>query len=63
MARAKHTYAIRLTVDGGGKVKAELMDVGRTGDKSLKKIETAGGRQGVSGAVQEHFPIKCNRFA
>ena len=44
MAKVKHTYAIRLTVDGGGKVKAELMDVGRTGDKSLKKIETAGGK-------------------
>ncbi|MBL6934103.1 MAG: phage tail tape measure protein [Alphaproteobacteria bacterium] len=44
MARAKHTYAIRLTVDGGGKVKAELKDVGRTGDRSLKKIETAGGK-------------------
>ena len=44
MAKAEHTYSIRLTVDGGGKVKAELMDVGRTGDKALKKIETAGGR-------------------
>jgi TP901 family phage tail tape measure protein/lambda family phage tail tape measure protein len=33
-----NTYAIRLTVDGGGKVKAELMDVGRAGDKSLRKI-------------------------
>jgi TP901 family phage tail tape measure protein/lambda family phage tail tape measure protein len=41
MARAKHTYSIRLTVDGGGKVKAELMDVGRTGDKSLKQIGTS----------------------
>ncbi|MBT4018540.1 MAG: phage tail tape measure protein [Alphaproteobacteria bacterium] len=44
MAKAKHTYAIRLSVDGGGKVKAELMDVGRAGDKSLKKIEKAGGK-------------------
>ena len=44
MAKSRHTYAIRLTVDGGGKVKAELMDVGRTGDRSLKKIETAGGK-------------------
>ena len=44
MAQAKHTYAIRLSVDGGGKVKAELMDVGRAGDTSLKKIETAGGK-------------------
>ena len=44
MAQAKHTYAIRLSVDGGGKVKAELMDVGRAGDKSLKKIETAGSK-------------------
>ena len=44
MAKAKHTYAIRLSVDGGGKVKAELMDVGRVGDKSLKKVEKAGGK-------------------
>ena len=44
MAKAKHTYAIRLSVDGGGKVKAELMDVGRAGDKSLKKIEKAGSK-------------------
>ncbi len=41
MARAKHTYAIRLTVDGGGKVKAELKDVGRTGDRSLKQIDAS----------------------
>jgi TP901 family phage tail tape measure protein/lambda family phage tail tape measure protein len=41
MTRAKHTYAIRLAVDGGGKVKAELMDVGRTGDRSLKQIGTS----------------------
>ena len=44
MARAKHSYSIRLTVDGGGKVKAELVSVGKTGDKALKKIETAGGK-------------------
>ena len=44
MPKTQNTYAIRLTVDGGGKVKAELMDVGRTGDKSLKKIETASGK-------------------
>ncbi len=44
MAKSRHTYAIRLTVGGGGEVKAELMDVGRTGDRSLKKIETAGGK-------------------
>jgi len=44
MARAKHTYSIRLTVDGGGKVKAELVSVGKTGDKALRKIETSGGK-------------------
>lgn len=41
MAKSRHTYAIRLTVDGGGKVKAELTDVGRTGDRSLKQIGTS----------------------
>jgi len=36
LSKSQNTYAIRLTVDGGGKVKAELMDVGRTGDRSLR---------------------------
>ncbi|MCW5699970.1 MAG: hypothetical protein KIT00_09025 [Rhodospirillales bacterium] len=44
MARAKHTYAVRLAVEGGGKVKAELVQVGETGDRSLRKIETASGK-------------------
>jgi len=33
------TYAIRLTAVGGGKVKAELMEVGKSGERSMDKIE------------------------
>ena len=44
MARARHTYAVRLAVEGGGKVKAELVQVGDAGDRSLKKIETSSGK-------------------
>jgi hypothetical protein len=42
MARRTTTYAIRLAVEGGGQVKAELVSVGQSGEQSLKRIETAG---------------------
>lgn len=42
MTKAKHTYAVRLAVEGGGKVKAELVNVGESGERSLKKIDRAG---------------------
>ena len=38
------TYAIRLAVEGGGQVKAELVSVGQSGEQSLKRIESAGDR-------------------
>jgi hypothetical protein len=44
MARRTQTYAIRLAVEGGGQVKAELVAVGQSGEQSLKRIETAGDR-------------------
>jgi hypothetical protein len=44
MARRTQTYAIRLAVEGGGQVKAELVSVGQSGEQSLKRIETAGDR-------------------
>ena len=44
MAKAKHTYAVRLAVEGGNRVKAELVNVGESGERSLKKIERAGGK-------------------
>ena len=44
MARRSHTYAIRLAVEGGGQVKAELVSVGQSGEQSLKRIESAGDR-------------------
>ena len=42
MPRRTQTYAIRLAVEGGGQVKAELVSVGQSGEQSLKRIETAG---------------------
>jgi hypothetical protein len=44
MATRSQTYAIRLTVEGGGQVKAELVSVGQSGEHSLKRIESAGDR-------------------
>jgi hypothetical protein len=44
VARRTQTYAIRLAVEGGGQVKAELVAVGQSGEQSLKRIETAGER-------------------
>jgi hypothetical protein len=44
MARRTQTYAIRLAVEGGGQVKAELISVGQSGEQSLKRIESAGDR-------------------
>ena len=42
--RDYRTYAIRLAVEGGGQVKAELVSVGQSGEQSLKRIESAGER-------------------
>ena len=50
MARRTHTYAIRLAVEGGGQVKAELITVGQSGEQSLKRIESASER--VSGGLK-----------
>jgi hypothetical protein len=44
MARARHTYAVRLAVEGGRHVKAELVQIGAAGDRSLKTIETSSAR-------------------
>src|SRR5262245_58277785 len=44
MARRTQTYAIRLGVEGGGQVKAELVSVGQSGEQGLKRIESAGNR-------------------
>jgi hypothetical protein len=44
MPRRHQAYAIRLAVEGGGQVKAELVSVGQSGEQSLKRIETAGER-------------------
>jgi hypothetical protein len=42
--RRTQPYAIRLTVEGGGQVKAALVSVGQSGEQSLKRIESAGER-------------------
>jgi hypothetical protein len=44
MPRRTQTYAIRLAVEGGGQVKAELVSVGQSGKQSLTRIEAAGGK-------------------
>jgi hypothetical protein len=44
MARRTQTYAVRLVVEGGGQVKAELVSVGQSGEQSLKRIEAGGER-------------------
>ena len=51
MARRANTYAIRLAVEGGGQVKAELITIGQSGEQSLKRIETAGGK--ASGGLKD----------
>jgi hypothetical protein len=48
MPRRTQTYAIRLAVEGGGQVKAELVSVGQSGEQSLKRIE-AGGEKASGG--------------
>ena len=44
MAKAKHTYAVRLAVEGGNRVKADLVSVGTSGERSIKKIDRASGK-------------------
>ena len=44
MAKAKHTYAVRLAVEGGNRVKADLVSVGTSGERSIKKIDRASDR-------------------
>ena len=39
MAKAKHTYAVRLAVKGGNKVKADLVSVGTSGERSMRRID------------------------
>jgi hypothetical protein len=51
MAPRTQKYAIRLAVEGGGQVKAELVSVGQSGEQSLKRIETAGGN--ASGGLKD----------
>lgn len=38
---AERNLSIRLSVVDGGKVKAELSEIGEKGERSLKKIEAA----------------------
>ncbi len=44
MARAKHTNAVRLTVEGGNRVKADRVSVGASGEPSMRKIDRASDR-------------------
>jgi hypothetical protein len=51
MAQRTNTYAIRLAVKGGGQAEPELVSVGQSGERSLKRIETAGGK--ASGGLKD----------
>ncbi len=42
MGKVQHTYAVRLTVEDGGAVKAELAVIGASGQQSLSLIEKGG---------------------
>ena len=65
MARRTQTYAIRLAVEGGGQVKAELISVGQSGEQSLKRIESAGERAsgGLKGLGQARRSCCAPAFA
>ena len=54
MPRRTRTYAVRLAVEGGGQVKAELVSVGQSGEQSLRRIETGG--EGVVKAKSNTLP-------
>jgi hypothetical protein len=63
MARRTQTYAIRLAVEGGGQVKAELVSVGQSGEQSLKRIEIAGERAsgGLKGLGRQAELLRTGR--
>ena len=42
MARRSQTYAIRLAVEGGGQVKAELVSVGRAATRTATELHAPG---------------------
>jgi len=42
MARRAHTYGIRQAFEGGGRVKAELVSVGQSGEQSVQRVERPG---------------------
>ena len=44
MARVKHTLAVRLGVEGGNRTKAELVSVGESGERSMRKIDRSADR-------------------
>jgi hypothetical protein len=56
MARRTHSYAIRLAVEGGGQVKAELVSVGQSGEQSLWRAERPGDEAtGGAGGLYSRF--------
>ena len=44
---AEHKASVRVAAVGGKALKAELQDIGRSGDQALQQIGTAGGRSGA----------------
>ena len=62
MARRTQTYAVRLAVEGGGQVKAELVSVGQSGEQSLKRIEAGGGKASRGLAPKREKAAKHNLY-
>ena len=50
MGNVKYTYAVRLAVEDGGQVKAELVEIGASGEKALQQIEKGG--KSASGGLE-----------
>ena len=44
MARVRHSLAVRLGVEGGNRTKAELVSVGESGERSMRKIDRSADR-------------------
>jgi hypothetical protein len=55
MAQRTQTYAIRLAVEGGGQVKAEVVAVGQSGESVARSASRAGrARFGLAEGPPEH---------
>jgi hypothetical protein len=61
--RDYRTYAIRLAVEGGSQVKADLVSVGQSGKQSLKRVESTGERASALRRLSGECPRYMGRVA